>query len=582
MSARGFLFSDDDIDDEEDEDLTAGAADVYSFTLPPDIGSGIGPESHVPSPSRGFRSRRPIPQQLQVSSEPITHPQRIFLPPTPFTPPTDLFRPLATSQVHDPRYVAYGLRNMVLVYSGGSCLYNGTPQARAGCAFIYNPDNPDDNPKFRLENMSTEPGVRTRQTNNRAELRAAIAALDCTAWEWDGFTRVVIASNSQYLVAGITRHIWRWKENGWITSRGSPVCNQDLWTRLLNTVKKLEQRGVQPMFWRIPQEWTASVTDRAREAVSLRDTSGGQHELYTERSRRHLHLLHLQQPPDQDMAIFSGYARVVTEYNSDDDIDEIDNDPADVYSVYSVSIGNSRNPPEFHIPSSRTQVVRRLPPRGGETSMPVLQPIIRPRRNFVPPTPSATPISLFSPIESQWHGPRYVYNAAQDTMLIYCGASCLNNGSAYARAGCAFIYHPSDPSANPLFRLETVQGQDGLNTRQTNNRAELRAALAALRYARWEQEGFARIVIASSSQYLVSGMARYVQRWRRNDWINSRGNPICNKDLWEDLVDVVEWWEGQGVQPMFWRIPREWTVSVMDRARQAAATLPDVHGHVHI
>ncbi|KAA1474638.1 ribonuclease H-like protein [Dentipellis sp. KUC8613] len=274
---REYVHSDDDIDDDDDGNLSTGAAGPGASILPSGIGGAPGEKSHVPNPSMYVQFRRLTSRRPRPSSGPITQPQRLFLPPTPYTPPTSLFRPLATSQVHHPRYVAYGHRNMVLVYSGGSCLDNGTRQARAGCAFIYHPIDPSANPTFRLENLPTEKGLYTRQTNNRAELRAAIAALDCMTWNRDGFTCIVIASDSQYLVAGITRHVWRWRENGWTTSRGSPVCNQDLWVRLLDTVENWEKCGVQPMFWRIPQEWTASVTDRARNAAGFQDVRGWVH-----------------------------------------------------------------------------------------------------------------------------------------------------------------------------------------------------------------------------------------------------------------------------------------------------------------
>ena len=65
-------------------------------------------------------------------------------------------------------------------------------------------------------------------TNNRMELRAAIAALE-------GLKRpcaVEIYTDSEYLRRGVTEWMSRWAQNGWRTRAKQPVKNQDLWRRL--------------------------------------------------------------------------------------------------------------------------------------------------------------------------------------------------------------------------------------------------------------------------------------------------------------------------------------------------------------
>ena len=67
-------------------------------------------------------------------------------------------------------------------------------------------------------------------TNNRMELRAAIAALGMLTEPCE----VELHSDSKYLVQAISsKWIDGWQRRGWITSDKKPVKNQDLWQELL-------------------------------------------------------------------------------------------------------------------------------------------------------------------------------------------------------------------------------------------------------------------------------------------------------------------------------------------------------------
>lgn len=63
-------------------------------------------------------------------------------------------------------------------------------------------------------------------TNNQMELTAAILALQQTLPN----TRIVLITDSQYLMKAFTDGwLAKWKRNGWKTSDGKSVKNQDLW-----------------------------------------------------------------------------------------------------------------------------------------------------------------------------------------------------------------------------------------------------------------------------------------------------------------------------------------------------------------
>ena len=70
-----------------------------------------------------------------------------------------------------------------------------------------------------------EPG---QTSNNRMELTAPIMALEA-------LTRPVVVhlyTDSTYVRNGITKWVFGWERNGWLTAAKQPVKNADLWRRL--------------------------------------------------------------------------------------------------------------------------------------------------------------------------------------------------------------------------------------------------------------------------------------------------------------------------------------------------------------
>jgi ribonuclease HI len=65
-------------------------------------------------------------------------------------------------------------------------------------------------------------------TNNRMELTAAIEGLRALKRA----SQVTVLTDSEYVRRGITEYLPRWKTNGWRTSTGKAVANQDLWEDL--------------------------------------------------------------------------------------------------------------------------------------------------------------------------------------------------------------------------------------------------------------------------------------------------------------------------------------------------------------
>jgi ribonuclease HI len=80
-------------------------------------------------------------------------------------------------------------------------------------------------------------------TNNRMELRAAIAALEALSEPCE----IVLHSDSKYLIDAISKKwIDGWKKRGWLTADKKPVKNQDLWLLLIAAIgsHKIDWRWV--------------------------------------------------------------------------------------------------------------------------------------------------------------------------------------------------------------------------------------------------------------------------------------------------------------------------------------------------
>jgi ribonuclease HI len=164
---------------------------------------------------------------------------------------------------------------------------------------------------------------------------------------------------------------------------------------------------------------------------------------------------------------------------------------------------------------------------------------------------------------------RFIYRDDKGKVLAYTDGACANNGKTQPRAGWAVVYGPSEHHdiKCPCVvsgQLES-QGPFGGESVVTSNRAELRAAIEALRLD-WQCGRFDTIVIATDSSYVVNGATGWVKGWTRNGWKTRNGGMAKNRDLWEVLLDEVEKLDDQGLRVQLWNIPRE-----LNRDADAAA-----------
>ena len=104
------------------------------------------------------------------------------------------------------------------VYIDGSSVGNGSNKAKAGIGLFWGDNHP-----WNISNaLAQEDGEML--TNNKAELRAAIRAVEIAREH--RLDKLVINSDSKYVVLGITEWINQWQKNNWKTSSGDKVKKQ--------------------------------------------------------------------------------------------------------------------------------------------------------------------------------------------------------------------------------------------------------------------------------------------------------------------------------------------------------------------
>jgi len=119
----------------------------------------------------------------------------------------------------EDKTAAYAGEADYIIYTDGSCLRN--PDGPGGWAAVLTHQATG-----AVREMS---GGDPSTTNNRMELTAALMALSAVPVG----ARVALYTDSQYMKNGFTKH-WLdgWKKKGWITSKGTPVLNKELWMAL--------------------------------------------------------------------------------------------------------------------------------------------------------------------------------------------------------------------------------------------------------------------------------------------------------------------------------------------------------------
>lgn len=107
------------------------------------------------------------------------------------------------------------------------------------------------------------------------------------------------------------------------------------------------------------------------------------------------------------------------------------------------------------------------------------------------------------------------------------------------------IYTDGACSGNPgpggwgaiLMYNETSKEISGSNKDTTNNIMEITAVLEALKLLKEECE----VKVYSDSAYVVNAFNQgWIYNWKKNNWKTASKDPVKNKELWEELYNLVQ------------------------------------------
>lgn len=118
------------------------------------------------------------------------------------------------------------------------------------------------------------------------------------------------------------------------------------------------------------------------------------------------------------------------------------------------------------------------------------------------------------------------------------------------------IYTDGACSGNPgpggwaavLMYGEKIKEISGGEKVTTNNKMELIAPIEALKQLKQP----CRVKLHSDSAYLINCFKdKWHVGWERNGWVNSKKEPVSNKELWQELLSLckiheVEWIKVKG------------------------------------
>ncbi|MEK7115677.1 MAG: ribonuclease HI [Patescibacteria group bacterium] len=126
------------------------------------------------------------------------------------------------------------MKSQILIYADGSSLGNPGPGGW-GAVVVYH----DDKLKIKSVKLKVRElgGGEKHTTNNRMELTAAIEAIKTINNLHLISNKIILRTDSRYVINGITKWIKRWQKSGWIGKNKKPILNQDLWVKLSKIAK---------------------------------------------------------------------------------------------------------------------------------------------------------------------------------------------------------------------------------------------------------------------------------------------------------------------------------------------------------
>ena len=113
---------------------------------------------------------------------------------------------------------------------------------------------------------------------------------------------------------------------------------------------------------------------------------------------------------------------------------------------------------------------------------------------------------------------------------IYTDGSCRNNGYANSVGAWGYVILNDNET-------QSLVEASGRCEHTTNQRMELMAIIKACEVMAQRVTGEDRIHIYTDSSYVCNCyLNQWYKKWEVNGWVNSKKEPVANRDLWERLI----------------------------------------------
>ncbi|OCQ97038.1 ribonuclease HI [Nostoc sp. MBR 210] len=109
--------------------------------------------------------------------------------------------------------------------------------------------------------------------------------------------------------------------------------------------------------------------------------------------------------------------------------------------------------------------------------------------------------------------------------------------SIYTDGACTGNPGPGGWGVVVYFNDGSVHEMGDAASHTTNNKMEMQAAIAALKYFHTSKQS-QPITLYTDSEYLINCVTKWVKNWKKKGWKKADGNPVQNQDLLEILDEL--------------------------------------------
>ena len=136
--------------------------------------------------------------------------------------------------------------NDLLIYTDGSS-YSSPRRGGTGIRFV----SVDDSGEEVIEDFAMLSGYEGA-TNNQMELQSPIIALnEVVKRDLSKFSKIIIRTDSNYVVSNYKNAIFQWPRQKWLNKDGKPILNAKQWQELVKLINKIYQHSHK----RVEFEW---------------------------------------------------------------------------------------------------------------------------------------------------------------------------------------------------------------------------------------------------------------------------------------------------------------------------------------